>query len=89
MTEVTALDIARQALLVGLQVAAPILLASLVAGTLISLLMAATQIQEFTLTFVPKLLAIGFVLLLTGPFMLRTMTAFSLWIFQRIAGVAP
>ena len=89
MTEITALDFAKQALLVGLEVSAPLLIASLVVGVVIGVLMAATQIQEFTLTFVPKPLAMGLVLLLTGPWMLRTLVTFAQWIFQRIAGVAP
>lgn len=88
MTEITALEIAKQALLVGIQVSAPLLLASLIVGTLVGLIMAATQIQEFTLTFVPKLLAMGVILLLTGPWMLRSLVTFTLMLFDKLPSAA-
>lgn len=89
MTEFTVLELAKNAMLVGVKVSLPMLLASLVVGTLIGILMAATQIQEFTLTFVPKLLALGVVMLVAGPWMLRSLVSFARLIFQEIPDLAP
>ncbi|MDG2534012.1 flagellar biosynthetic protein FliQ [Sphingomonas sp. HITSZ_GF] len=63
------MQLAQSALMLVLTVAGPLLLTSLIVGTLIGLLQALTQIQETTLTFVPKLLAMGLVLLLMLPTM--------------------
>lgn len=84
MTEQTVLEIAKQALLVGIQASMPLLLASLVVGTLVGVLQAATQVQEFTLTFVPKLLALALVLMLTGPWMLRSLIGFAVMMLREI-----
>jgi flagellar biosynthetic protein FliQ len=89
MTEVTVLEIAKQALIVGLEVSGPLLLVSLVVGTVIGILMAATQVQEFTLTFVPKLLALGLVLMLAGPFMMRSLITFATTLLNRLPSMAP
>lgn len=89
MTEATVLEVAKNALLVGVKVSMPLLMVSLVVGTLIGVLMAATQVQEFTLTFVPKLLALGLVVLIAGPWMLRTLVLFARLIFQSIPDLAP
>jgi len=77
MNDATVLDLARQALLVALQISAPILGLSLIVGLLVSIFQAATQIQETTLTFVPKILAMIAAILLFGPWMLRTTVAFT------------
>jgi flagellar biosynthetic protein FliQ len=87
VNELTVLELMKQAMTVGIEVSAPLLLASLMVGTTVGVLMAATQIQEFTLSFVPKLFAMGLVLLLMGPWMLRTLIAFTINIFQRLPGV--
>lgn len=63
------LELTRAALLLLITVAGPLLLASLVTGLVIGLLQALTQVQEMTLTFVPKLLIMGVVLLLSLPMM--------------------
>lgn len=89
MTDMTVLELIKQALTVGLSVSAPLLLASLVVGAILGILMAATQIQEFTLTFVPKLLVLSAVLLICGPWMLRSLVAFALMIFNKITTVTP
>lgn len=88
MSEVAILEIAKQALYVALQVSWPLLLASLTIGTIIGVMMAATQIQEFTLTFVPKLLVMGIVLLVTGPYVLRTLVSFATAVFQKLPTVS-
>ncbi len=77
MTETTVIQIWRWAMLTGLEVSAPILLAALVSGTLISILLATTQIQEFTLSFVPKILAVAATAAVFGPWMLRVLVSFS------------
>jgi flagellar biosynthetic protein FliQ len=87
MNSTDVLDIAREAIYVTLQVGGPILLMALVVGLLISLFQALTQIQEMTLTFVPKILVIFLSMLLFMPFMLSTMTAFTERMADRIVGL--
>jgi len=66
-----ALELVRRATFLALTVSAPLLLTALVVGVLISLLQALTSLQEQTLTFLPKLIAVGAVFLLALPWMLR------------------
>jgi flagellar biosynthetic protein FliQ len=81
------IDIARDTIFVTLQVGGPILLIALVVGLIISLFQALTQIQEMTLSFVPKVLIIFLSMLLFMPFMLSTMTAFTERMADRIVGL--
>ncbi len=67
-----------------IRLAGPALIISMAIGILISILQAATQIHEQTITFVPKLLAIGIVLVVTGSSMLQTLKDFMIQIFQMI-----
>lgn len=76
MTDLDVLEAGRHLLIVALQLSLPVLLSGLVAGVLVSIMQAVTQIQEFTLTFVPKLLAVVSALALFGPWMLATMIHF-------------
>lgn len=76
MTGAQVLDLAREAIWVLILVSAPMMLVGLVVGVVIALFQALTQIQEMTLVFVPKILAIFVTLLLTLPFMGQTMTSF-------------
>jgi len=73
MSPEQAMTIGRQALEVTLTIAAPLLLAALVTGLAISIFQAATQINEMTLSFIPKLLAMFITLTLAGPWMLQIM----------------
>ena len=73
MTPEAVMTLAHQAMYVGLMMAAPLLLVALVVGLLVSLFQAATQINESTLSFIPKLLAIAVTLVVAGPWMLTTM----------------
>ncbi|MGL4426839.1 MAG: flagellar biosynthesis protein FliQ [Alphaproteobacteria bacterium] len=82
------LDIARDALWVTLVLAGPILVTALVVGLVISLIQALTQIQEMTLTFVPKILSIFFALLLLFPFMGKVFQGFSERLFDRIVTIS-
>jgi flagellar biosynthetic protein FliQ len=77
MTEVTVLEIGRQAVLTAIIVAAPPLGLALVIGVGISLFQAATQIQEITLTFVPKILGVFVGLALFGPWMMQGLMNFT------------
>ena len=70
--------------MVTLQLALPILLFGLVAGVLVSIFQAVTQIQEFTLTFIPKLLAVLLALAIFGPWMLATMVNFIVTMFNHM-----
>lgn len=79
------INVGRQAMEVTILLAAPVLLASLGVGLIIAMFQAATQINEVTLTFVPKLLAIAAVLLAAGPWMLRLITDF----FTRLVENVP
>ncbi|HEY6335511.1 MAG TPA: flagellar biosynthesis protein FliQ [Alphaproteobacteria bacterium] len=81
------LDIARETIIVVLEISAPILLLGLLVGVAISLIQALTQIQEQTLAFVPKLITIFVSLLLFLPFMLTTLTNFTERLVNRIATI--
>jgi flagellar biosynthesis protein FliQ len=76
----------QQALLMLLMVAAPILLSVLVVGVIVSVLQAATQINEATLSFVPKILAAVAVLALAGPWMISTLVEYIQRVLQAIPG---
>ena len=78
-------DIMYQLFVLAVQLAGPVLVISMLVGILIAILQAATQIHEQTLTFVPKLLVIGIILLVGGSNMLRTLQDFTIDIFQLIA----
>jgi flagellar biosynthetic protein FliQ len=84
MTDATILDIAMQTMLVTMKLSAPILVTALVIGFAISLFQAMTQIQEFTLAFVPKVVGIGVALILSGNWMLHTLIDFTVDLFERI-----
>jgi flagellar biosynthesis protein FliQ len=79
-----AMEIAKAGLMVTLTIAGPMLMASLIVGVVIGLFQALTQIQEMTLTFVPKLIALGAVLLLSLPMIGRSMSAFMMQVSDKI-----
>ncbi|MDH4190793.1 MAG: flagellar biosynthesis protein FliQ [Betaproteobacteria bacterium] len=80
-----AITIGQEALYLTALIAAPALLAALVAGLAVSVLQAATQINEMTLSFIPKLIAIFATLVIAGPWMLAQISEYTLRIFARIA----
>ena len=84
MTDSTLIDIATQTMLVALKLSAPILATSLAIGFTISLFQAMTQIQEFTLAFVPKVVGVGVALIVSGNWMLHTLIDFTQDLFERI-----
>ncbi|MDO9593092.1 MAG: flagellar biosynthesis protein FliQ [Erysipelotrichaceae bacterium] len=88
MTESIVLEVLTKALMTILYVSMPILVISLVVGLLISILQATTQVQEQTLSFVPKLMAVFLGMILFGSFMLHTLMSFTEWILSMIAGIS-
>jgi len=76
MTQGEVLDFLRDALFTGIKISIPILLVSILVGLVISIFQAATQVNEQTLTFVPKLIAVSLVLIALGPWMLNTLADF-------------
>lgn len=85
MNELEALEIAREGLLVTVTIGAPVMLVALIVGLSIALIQALTQVQEMTLTFVPKILVIFLSLVLFLPFMLNTLIGFTERLAERIA----
>lgn len=77
MTEAMVLGLARQAVELTLLISMPMLLAGLVVGLLISIFQAVTQIQEMTLTFVPKIVAVFLALLVSFPWMMHKLLSFT------------
>jgi len=84
MTPQTVLTLAQQALWITALVAAPLLLTALVVGLAVSVFQAATQINEMTLSFIPKLLAMFAALVLAGPWMLALLVDYVQRLFQSI-----
>ncbi|WP_020650227.1 flagellar biosynthesis protein FliQ [Solimonas variicoloris] len=87
MTPETVLTLARDALWLTLLLAAPLLLAALVVGVLVGVVQAATQINEMTLSFIPKLIALAAVLVAAGPWMLRTLVEYTRQLIESIPGL--
>ena len=87
MQEVDVAIAMHDAVMVALKLGAPPLLAALCIGLVISLVQAVTQINEATLAFVPKIMVICTVLALLGPFMLATLSGFTLGLFDRMIAV--
>jgi flagellar biosynthesis protein FliQ len=82
MSDNEVMHLAVQAMILAAKLGGPILLVSLAIGFAISLLQAVTQVQEMTLTFVPKLIAVAFVLLLAGNWMLAEAVTFTEQLFR-------
>lgn len=87
MNSAEILEIGTNAIWVLLKISVPILLVALVVGLIISLFQALTQIQEATLSFVPKLIAIGLALVLLMPLMGEILVDFSNQLFEKIATI--
>ena len=84
MTPELVMDIGRQAIEITLLLSAPLLLAALVIGLIISIFQAATQINEQTLSFIPKLVGMFLVLILAGPWMLQMVVDYIRRLFESI-----
>ena len=84
MTPETVMNIGRQAIEITLVLSGPLLLAALVIGLIVSIFQAATQINEQTLSFIPKLVGTFIVLILAGPWMLQMMVDYIRRLFESI-----
>ena len=82
MDNTQVLDILRTGIMVAVKLSAPVLILSMGVGVLISILQAATQIHEQTITFVPKLLALVAIFLLTGSWMLEVLQQYTIELFR-------
>jgi flagellar biosynthesis protein FliQ len=87
MTPENVMDLAHHMLLVTSMIAAPLLLIALIAGLVIGMLQAATQINEATLSFIPKLLLLVLTLFVAGPWILRVLTDFTRDLYTSIPTV--
>ncbi len=87
MTPESIMAMGFQAIKVGLMIAAPLLLASLVTGLLVSILQASTQINEMTLSFIPKILTIVVVVIALGPWMLGIFLDYMRTLFSSLPNV--
>jgi flagellar biosynthetic protein FliQ len=84
MTPTAVIDLGRAALELTLMISAPLFIAALVTGLIVSIFQAATQINEATLSFVPKLVVIFITMILAGPWMITMMTDFMRRLFESI-----
>ena len=84
MTPETVIEIGQYAMRTAVFVAGPMLFAGMVVGLAISIFQAATQINEMTLTFIPKLIVVVVVLMAAGPWMLRVIMNFTITLFESI-----
>ena len=84
MTPEVVMELGKQTLMMVALLAGPLLVAALAVGLLIGIFQAATQIQEMTLSFIPKLAALAIALVIGGPWMLRTIVEFTTDLFMQI-----
>lgn len=87
MTPETVMTIGQRALEITLLLSAPLLLTALVMGLLVGVIQAATQINEMTLSFIPKLIAMAVALVVAGPWMLKLMISYTRELFESIPGL--
>ena len=86
MTDTTIIQLAQEAIKLSLLLAGPVLITALLVGLIISIFQAVTQIQEMTLTFVPKILAMTLVFFITMPWMFKKLIEFTQNLFLNIPG---
>jgi len=84
MSPEAVIDIGQAALILGAKLCAPLLITALVVGFAISLLQSITQVQEMTISFVPKLVAVGIALLVSGHWMIAELISFTNMLFEKI-----
>jgi flagellar biosynthesis protein FliQ len=87
MTPETVMTIGQRALEMTLLLSAPLLLTALAVGLLVGVVQAATQINEMTLSFIPKLIAMALALVVAGPWMLKLMISYTRELFESIPGL--
>jgi len=87
MSPETIMSIGQRALEITLILAAPLLLVALITGLVVGAFQAATQINEMTLSFIPKLLALALALVIAGPWMLKVLVSYTRELFESIPGL--
>jgi len=83
----TVMTVGSRALEITLMLAAPLLLVALVTGLIVGAFQAATQINEMTLSFIPKLIAMAVTLVVAGPWMLKVLVSYTRELFESIPGL--
>jgi flagellar biosynthetic protein FliQ len=87
MTPETIMTIGMRALEMTIMLAAPLLIAALIVGLLVGVFQAATQINEMTLSFIPKLIGMAVTIIVAGPWMLKTLVGYTRELFESIPGL--
>ena len=87
MNPETVMTVGSRALEITLMLAAPLLLVALVTGLVVGAFQAATQINEMTLSFIPKLIAMAITLVVAGPWMLKVLVSYTRELFESIPGL--
>lgn len=87
MTPDVVMTVGQHALEMTLMLAAPLLLAALITGLVVGAFQAATQINEMTLSFIPKLIVMALTIVITGPWMLKMMVSYTRELFESIPGL--
>jgi flagellar biosynthetic protein FliQ len=87
MDETEIIDFTREAIMLTITISAPVMIVGLVVGVIISLVQALTQVQEMTLTFVPKIMAIFATIFIMFPLMIASLIAFTNKIAEKIVGM--
>jgi flagellar biosynthetic protein FliQ len=87
MTPETVMTIAQRALEITMLLAAPLLLVALLVGLLVGIFQAATQINEMTLSFIPKVVGMGATMVIAGPWMRETLISYTRELFESIPGL--
>ncbi|MGH2458733.1 MAG: flagellar biosynthetic protein FliQ [Chloroflexota bacterium] len=85
MTQISALHVAQGALILGIELVGPALVVILAVGIVVSVFQAMTQINEATLSFVPKLVALGALLVILGPWMLQSAVAYTVTVLSHLS----
>lgn len=88
MTDSSVLELAQRTVMLTLMISAPVLVLGLLVGLVVSVFQAATQIQETTLTFIPKIIAVAAALIIFGPWMMTSMINFTTRLFVNIPYLA-
>lgn len=88
MNDQTVIDIAAKSVWVTIQIAAPILIAAMLVGLIISIFQAATQINEQTLSFIPKIIIMMVVFVIFGPWILQVIVNFTIMLFNQISSIS-
>ena len=87
MTETQAIEIVSEAIWIAARISAPILVTAIAVGVAVGLLQSVTQLQEQTLSFVPKFIAVGAIIIITGSWMIQQMVAYTIQLYDSIPGL--